>query len=61
MSSVGSSASTWRASEKEREREIFLAGEVGLRVDFMNINDMYNNDGGQGGVWVCEAHEVGFS
>jgi hypothetical protein len=34
----------------------FLAGEVGLRVDFMNINDMYNNDGGQGGVWVCEAH-----
>jgi hypothetical protein len=25
---------------------------------FININDMYNNDGGQGGARGCEAHEV---
>jgi len=24
----------------------------------MNINDMYNNDVGKGGVWVYEAYEV---
>ena len=30
----------------------------GLRVGFININDMYNNDSGQGGARVCEAHEV---
>jgi hypothetical protein len=33
-------------------------GRIDLRVGFMNINDMYNNDGGQGGPRVCEAHEV---
>jgi hypothetical protein len=31
---------------------------VALRVGFININDMYNNDGGQGGSRVCEVHEV---
>ena len=31
---------------------------VGLRVGFININDMYNNDGVQEGARVCEAHEV---
>ena len=31
---------------------------VGLRVGFININDMSNNDGGQGAARVCEAHEV---
>ena len=25
---------------------------------FININDMYNNDGGKGGPRVCEAHQV---
>ena len=36
-------------SERARERaRDFLAGEVGLRVDFMNINDMYNNDAVRG-------------
>jgi hypothetical protein len=29
-----------------------------LRGGFINIKDMYNNDGGQGGARVCEAHEV---
>jgi hypothetical protein len=30
----------------------------GVRVGFININNMYNNDVGKGGVRVCEAHEV---
>jgi hypothetical protein len=29
-----------------------------VRVSFININDMYDNDVGKGGVWVCEAHQV---
>ena len=36
----------------------WAGGWVGLRVGFININDMYNNDGGQGGVRGCEAPEV---
>ena len=35
-----------------------MGGEVCLRVGFININDMYNNDGGKGGVRVYEAYEV---
>ena len=35
-----------------------MGGCVGLRVGFININDMYNNDGGQGGPRLCEAPEV---
>jgi hypothetical protein len=31
---------------------------VGLRVDFININDMYNNDVGKGGAYVYEAYEA---
>jgi hypothetical protein len=31
---------------------------VGLRVGFIKINDMYNNDGGKGEVRVYEAYEV---
>ena len=31
---------------------------MGLRVGFINIKDIYNNDGGKGGDRVCEAHEV---
>jgi hypothetical protein len=31
---------------------------VGLRVGFININDMYNNDVGKWGVRVYEAYEV---
>jgi hypothetical protein len=30
----------------------------GRRGGFIKINDMHNNDGGQGGARVCEAHEV---
>jgi hypothetical protein len=33
-------------------------GGMGLRVGFININDMYNNDVGKGGVRVYEAYEV---
>jgi hypothetical protein len=29
---------------------------VGLRVGFININDMYNNDVGKGGAQGCEAY-----
>jgi hypothetical protein len=35
-----------------------MGGWMGLRVGFININDMYNNDGGKGGARGCEAHEV---
>jgi hypothetical protein len=31
---------------------------VGLRVGFIQINDMYNNDVGKGGAQGCEAYEV---
>ena len=30
----------------------------GVRVGFININDMYNNDVGKGGAQGCEAYEV---
>jgi hypothetical protein len=30
----------------------------GWRDGFINIKDMYNNEVGKEGVWVCEAHEV---
>jgi len=33
----------------------------GRRGGFINMKDMHNNKGGQGGARVCEAHEVGFS
>ncbi len=36
----------------------WMAGWVGLRVGFININDMYNNDVGQGRVYAYEAYEV---
>ncbi len=32
--------------------------DKGGLVGFININDMYNNDGGKGGARGCEAHEV---
>jgi hypothetical protein len=32
-----------------------VGGGMCLRVGFININDMYNNDVGQGGVRVYEA------
>ena len=35
-----------------------MGGLVGLRVGFINVNDMYNTDGGQGGSRVCEAPDV---
>ena len=30
----------------------------GVRVGFINLNDVYNNDVGKGGVRVYEAYEV---
>ena len=35
-----------------------VGGGLDLRVGFININDMYNNDVGKGGVRVYEAYEV---
>ena len=35
-----------------------IGGVMGLRVGFININDMYNNDVGKGGAQGCEAYEV---
>ena len=35
-----------------------VGGGMSLRVGFININDMYNNDVGKGGVRVYEAYEV---
>jgi hypothetical protein len=34
------------------------AGRMDLRVGFININDMYNNDVGKRGVYAYEAYEV---
>jgi hypothetical protein len=36
----------------------WVDGVMGFRVGFININDMYNNDVGKGGVRVYEAYEV---
>ena len=35
-----------------------MGGWVALRVGFININGMYNNDVCKGGVRVYEAYEV---
>ena len=35
-----------------------MGGWVGFRVGFININDMYNNDVGQGVVFAYEAYEA---
>jgi hypothetical protein len=35
-----------------------MGGGMGLRVGFININDMYNNDVGQGVVYTYEACEA---
>ncbi len=35
-----------------------MGGWVGLRVGFININKMYNNDVSKGGAQGCEAYEV---
>jgi hypothetical protein len=39
-------------------RNWWAEGWLGLRVGFINVNDMSSNDGGQGGARGCEAHEV---
>ena len=45
-----------------RERVGGMGGWVGLgmglRVGFININDMYNNDVGKGVVYAYEAYEA---
>ncbi len=35
-----------------------MGGGMGLRVGFININDMYNNDVGNGVVYAYEAYEA---
>jgi len=35
-----------------------MGGGMGLRVGFININDMYNNDVGKGVVCAYEAYEA---
>ena len=56
-----------RCSCKRRQRHAFDGGILrvlrngfrdGRRVGFININDMYNNDVGQGVVYVYEAYEA---
>ena len=46
-----------------RRRDGWSVGEawvdgMGLRVGFININDMYNNDVGKGVIYAYEASEV---
>jgi hypothetical protein len=36
----------------------WVGGGMGLRVGFININDMYNNDVGKGVVYAYEAYEA---
>ena len=36
----------------------WVDGVMGLRIGFININDMYNNDVGKGVVYAYEAYEV---
>jgi hypothetical protein len=36
----------------------WVGGRMGLRVGFIDINDMYKNDVGKGGVNAYEAYEV---
>jgi hypothetical protein len=43
----------WRGRRERR-----MGGGMGLRVGFISINDMYNNDVGQGVVYAYEAHEA---
>ena len=38
--------------------EAWVDGVMGLRVGFININDMYNNDVGKGVVYAYEAYEA---
>ncbi len=35
-----------------------MGGVMGLRIGFINIIDMYNNDVGKGGAQGCEAREI---
>jgi hypothetical protein len=39
--------------------DVGMGGWVGLKVGFININDMYNNDVGKGRAQGCEAYEQG--
>jgi hypothetical protein len=36
----------------------WVGGGMGLRVGFININDMYNNDVGKGVVYAYETYEA---
>ena len=36
----------------------WVGGGMGLRVGFININEMYNNDVGKGVVYAYEAYEA---
>ncbi len=39
-------------------RVMYVRYKGGVRVGFININDMYNNDVGKGEVYAYEAYEV---
>jgi len=44
--------------EGNKMRRLRPYGAMGGGVGFININDMYNNDVGQGVVYVYEAYEA---
>jgi hypothetical protein len=46
----------WVGGGMGGRRDGWMAGWVGLRVGFININDMYNNDVGKGEAQGCEAY-----
>jgi hypothetical protein len=48
----------WIGGRKDGWAEGWVEGWAGLRVGFIVINDMYNNDVGKGGAQGCEAYEV---
>ncbi len=48
----------WVAGGVDGWAEGWVDGVMGLRVGFININDMYNNDVGKGGAYDYEAYEA---
>ena len=57
---MGGRRSGWAVCEVwvDRWAEEWVDGGMGLRVGFININDMYNNDVGKGVVYAYEAYEA---
>ena len=59
---IGGRKDGWVVCEVWEDRwavcEVWVDRWAGLRVGFININDMYNNNVGKGGVWAYEAYAV---